>query len=481
MKILLGQSYHRILDPKELKRNMPYPPLGPLYIATILRDLGYEIIFHDGMIATSTDELQNIIVSSKPDLLLLYDDEFNYLTKMCLTNMRELAFDCIKTANELNIPVFVYNSDAMDHADLYLSKGSDIVLNGEGEQTVLELLKHFDAVRTGNDELIKSIKGLYFRNTSQHVIFSGSRDLLDDLNQLPDPDYTITNIDHYKKIWLKKHKYFSLNISTTRGCPYSCNWCAKPLWGRTYSMFSPERIVSLIEKLYTTYNVDHIWITDDIFGLKYSWLEDFSLLMCQKNIKLKRGIKCLSRADLLIKKDTLSLLEKSGISNVWIGAESGSQVILDRMDKNIEVDQIYETINLSKSLNLRISFFIQFGYLYETWNDILMTRRLIKTCLPDDIGISVSYPLPGTKFHAMVSDLLTQKTNWTDSDDLDLMFLGNFPSKFYKILHRFVHAEYNITKMVKGKNLHKIYFLPYYSLLYVYFRLRLQPYLQNSH
>ena len=127
MKILIGQSYHRILDPKELKRNMPYPPLGALYIATILSNLGHEIIFYDGMIAKTTNELSSLILESNPELILLYDDEFNYLTKMCLTNMRDLAKECIKKAKENNIPIIVYNSDAMDHSDIYLDTGCNAV------------------------------------------------------------------------------------------------------------------------------------------------------------------------------------------------------------------------------------------------------------------------------------------------------------------------------------------------------------------
>ena len=480
MKVLISQSYHRILDPKELKRNMPYPPLGPLYIATILRDLGHEIFFHDGMIAKNINELSNQILINKPDLILLYDDEFNYLTKMCLTNMRDLACKCIELSKQQNIPIFVYNSDAIDHADIYLNAGCSAVIIGEAEQTTLELIDHFDSFLQRNTSDLNSIKGIKFYNVFNEIIFTGNRNLLNNLNQLPDPDYSLTNIDFYKEIWIKFHNYFSINISTTRGCPYSCNWCAKPLWGRTYGLFSPSRIVDLVENLIKKYSIDHIWITDDIFGLKYSWLEEFSELMKKRNILLNKGIKCLSRADLLIKENTLELLKQSGIKNIWIGAESGSQAVLDRMDKNIKVKQIYEVVERSKTLNIDISFFIQFGYLYETWNDILLTRNLIKKCLPSDIGISVSYPLPGTKFYKMVSDLLTQKKNWKHSDDLDLMYLGNYPSKFYKILHRFVHVEYNLSKKIKNKNLNLFYTFPLYLTLYIYYRIRLQFYLNNK-
>ena len=446
-------------------------------MGTILRNLGHEIIFHDGMIAKTTDDLKTAISDIKPDLLLLYDDEFNYLTKMCLTNMRELAFDCINFAKETGIPVFVYNSDAIDHSDLYLKAGCSIVIVGEAEQSTLELLQNFNCFKNKDLEFLKTIKGIKFFITQNDQYFTGNRNLLDNLDSLPDPDYSLTNIAEYKKIWLKNHKYFSINISTTRGCPYSCNWCAKPLWGRTYGLFSPMRIVYLIENLIKEYNIDHIWITDDIFGLKYSWLVEFSDLMKSKKIKLSKGMKCLSRADLLIKNDTLKLLSQTGIKNIWIGAESGSQSILDRMEKGITVDQIYKVVELSKKVDIDISFFIQFGYLHETWEDIQKTRKLIKSCVPYDIGISVSYPLPGTKFYSIVLDIMTQKQNWIDSDDLELLYEGNYPSKFYKLLHRFVHSEYNLIKQIKNKNKKMLYLIPFYSFMFIYFRFRLQPYL----
>ena len=202
--------------------------------------------------------------------------------------------------------------------------------------------------------------------------------------------------------------------------------------------------------------------------------------MAERNIFLSKGIKCLSRADLLVKKDTLELLKQAGIKNIWIGAESGSQSILDRMDKGTKVEQIYEVTKKSKQLGINISFFIQFGYLFETWEDILLTRTLIKECLPSDIGISVSYPLPGTKFYTMVSNLMSEKQNWKHSDDLDLMYTGNYPSKFYKILHRFVHIEYNLSKKINRKTLTLVYALPLYSLLFIYYRIRLQVYLSQK-
>jgi anaerobic magnesium-protoporphyrin IX monomethyl ester cyclase len=443
MKILLAQSYFRILDQKELDKNMPYPPLGALYAATILKNFGYEIIFFDSMLSNSISELEIKIRSAKPDILVLYDDEFNYLTKMCLSNMRNAAVGFIKTAKELRIPSIVYSSDAADFPEGYLNAGCNSIIYGEGEITLKELLNSF---KTNHFDKVKyQINGIRFIEEGK-IFSTDRRRLMEDINSLPIPDYSFINIDKYKNIWLKKQNYFSMNISTTRGCPYKCNWCAKPLYGQTYNSISPEKAVQQIKLLKEKYEVDHLWITDDIFGLKPNWIKNFSDEL--KKFNLKVPFKCLSRPDLLLRGNTIQDLKESGCRTIWIGAESGSQKILNAMEKGTTVKQIYEAAEKTHKAGIEIAFFIQFGYLNENWYDIKLTRKMIKDCTPDDIGISVSYPLPGTEFYEKVKSELRDKENWTDSDDLDLMFIGTFPKSFYKVLHRFIHSEYRLYKIM---------------------------------
>lgn len=476
MKILIGQSYFRVLDPKELKRKMPYPPLGPLYITTLLDDLGYQVHFFDSMLASNVNQFLDLIIQVKPDVLLIYDDEFNYLTKMCLSNMRYAALDIIKFAKQQEIPVIVYSSDAIDHSDIYLENGCDIVIIGEAEDTIVEIFNNFDPKKFPS--ILKSITGIKYLDSSSNLVFTGNRKLISNLDKLPDPNYDYVNIEEYRKIWLKNHKYFSMNISTTRGCPYNCNWCAKPLYGRTYAMRSPDRVIDQIQFLKIKYNVDHIWFTDDIFALKRSWLKEFSHVIKKRKIDIK--FKCLSRADLLVKDNVSKLLKEAGCEIVWIGAESGSQKILDAMDKDIKVEEIYESTRKLKSQNINVAYFIQFGYLGETWDDILLTRKLIKDTIPDDIGISVSYPLPGTKFYNHVKSFMSEKRNWIDSDDFELMYTGTYPKSFYKNLHRFIHAEYNLNKIIKKRKIRKIPIIPFYLFRYVIFRLKIESHLRNK-
>lgn len=474
MKILIAQSYFRVLDPKEKQKNMPYPPLGALYAASILSE-NHDVIFFDSMLAEDPDELNKIIVKKKPDLFLIYDDEFNYLTKMCLSNMREAAISFIKTAVKNSIPSIIYSSDASDFSAPYLTAGCDSIIYGEGEITLKEVVDSLDKNEFEKNK--ENIPGLKFLKNGE-IFPTKKRNLIKDLNFLPEPDYSFVDIKKYRQIWIENHGYFSLNISTTRGCPYKCNWCAKPLYGQTYNSRSPKNAAEQIKNLKEKYFVDHIWITDDIFGLKPNWIKEFSEEL--KKINVKIPYKCLSRPDLLLRGNTIEDLKNSGCKTIWIGAESGSQKILDAMDKGTKARQIYEASEKIKKAGMEICFFIQFGYLNENWNDINLTRKMIRGCDPDDIGISVSYPLPGTKFYENVKILMSKKTNWKDSDDLDLMFSGTYERNFYKLLHRFIHAEYRISKFFKDKNFSDLPRLFNNILKFFYFRLKLNPYLKVS-
>jgi radical SAM superfamily enzyme YgiQ (UPF0313 family) len=226
-------------------------------------------------------------------------------------------------------------------------------------------------------------------------------------------------------------------MTTTRGCPFKCNWCAKPIYGNRYNARSPEKVVQELKMLQEKFRFDHIWFCDDIFGLKPGWVNAFANCMEKEGLSFR--FKIQARADLLLQEDTIKDLARAGCHNIWMGAESGSQKILDAMDKGTTVEQIYQATTLLKKNGIHPSFFIQFGYPGETKEDIAKTIRMIRDLLPYEMGISVSYPLPGTLFYDRVKTELTNKTNWTDSDELLLMFRNTYPPGFYKKLHRYVH------------------------------------------
>lgn len=438
VKILFTHSYFLHFDVKQLKTAMPYPPLATLYAMAYLRERGYEVKLFDTQFLKSPDEIINTLNDFEPRIVVVYDDSFNYLTKMCLTNMRYAAFKMQQYAKQLNCSVFVSSSDATDHCENYLKNGADAVIIGEAEQTLLELCNAFVEKAS-----VKNVQGIVFLDEKK-VTHTAKRLVLKDLNQLPMPAWDLLDIKPYREMWMQKHGYFAINFVTTRGCPYKCNWCAKPVYGNRYNSHSAENVVKQLQLLQVQFGFTHVWFADDIFGLKPNWLKEFNhfVKLNQLNIKFK----IQSRADLLVNEVDVKYLAESGCEKVWMGAESGSQKILDAMDKGITVAQIYKAAELLNKYKIQVALFLQFGYLHEDVDDINQTLKMVTDIMPDDLGISVSYPLPGTKFYEKVKQELKQKSNWTDSNDLDLMFKNTYSKQFYKVLHSYVHKKYRVRK-----------------------------------
>ena len=445
-KILFSHSYYYKLDPKQWKNKNPFPPLGTLYAASLMRKNDFDVSLFDTNLLDSPKSIQSILHQTKPDYLVIYDDGFNYLTKMCLTNMRNACFEMIRFGKNHNCTIIVCSSDSTDHYHEYIEKGADYILQGEGEITLLELVKSLD-----NKQNIDELQGIIFKKDNA-IQVNQKRNVQQALDEFPLPAWDLVDIESYRSIWKQSGQEFTLNIATTRGCPYKCNWCAKPIYGNRYNAHSPEYIVKEIEYLKENFGVSRFWMCDDIFGLKPNWVQEFNTKLKEQNLKISYYIQ--SRVDLLLKEDTIDCLAESGLEEVWVGAESASQKILDAMDKGTTVEQIYQATKILKDKKIKVAFFLQFGYLDENQEDIAKTIAMVKELMPDNIGISVSYPLPGTKFYDKVKDDLKLKSNWTDSDDFDMMFNGTYNSNYYRKLQRFVHKEFR--KLQGFQNLKKV-------------------------
>ncbi|MDR3572770.1 MAG: radical SAM protein [Anaerolineaceae bacterium] len=442
--LLFGQSYYLKFDQKLWEAMQPYPPLGTLYAASFLRSHGYSVGLFDAMLASSEEEWALALDQQRPRFAVIYEDNFNYLSKMCLGRMRQAAFTMISMARQRNCQVIVAGSDASDHSEQYLAQGAHYVVRGEGEITLRELL---DRLTGKTNQPPEMIPGLSFIRKDGDQVFTPHRMDIKDLDSLPFPAWDLVDVSKYKEIWYKRHGYYSISVSTTRGCPFHCNWCAKPIWGQRYNMRSPENVVSELKWLKENIHPDHIWYTDDIMGLKPGWLEHFADLVEQNNVNIP--FKSLHRVDLLLKPGTADALRRAGAQIVWVGAESGSQKILDAMDKGTQIQQIYQAAQLLQSTGIKIGFFLQFGYPGEERSDVEKTIQMVRDCQPDDIGISVSYPLPGTKFYEAIRLQLGDKQNWVDSQDLAMMYQGPFSTAFYRKLHVVIHKEYRMRKTWK--------------------------------
>lgn len=444
--VLLGQSYYLRFDEKLWEAMQPYPPLGTLYAASVLREAGYDVALFDAMLADSTTEWQKALTLHQPRYAVIFEDNFNYLSKMSLLRMREAAFEMIDYAKDCGCIIIVAGADMSDHPEHYLERGADYVLLGEGEATLVELINLLEHLPDGDDSsqerALYEVRSLAFRHEGE-VIKTPPRAILSDLDSLPFPAWDLVDGGRYRSLWYGRHGYYSMNMVTTRGCPFHCNWCAKPIWGQKYHSRSPENVVKEMAWLQEHFQPDSLWFMDDIMGIRDKWLEEFADALEAYGIRIP--FKSLNRADLLLRGKSIPALARAGAKIVWIGAESGSQKILDAMDKGTTVEQIYEVTRQLHAHGIQVGFFLQFGYIGETREDIALTLKMVRDLMPDDIGISVSYPLPGTPFYERVRRELG-RSNWYDSQDMAMLYRGTFTTAFYRQLHTVIHKDYRARK-----------------------------------
>jgi anaerobic magnesium-protoporphyrin IX monomethyl ester cyclase len=434
--VLLTHSYHLYYDRKQSRKMQPYPPLGTLYAASLLRELGISVAVFDTMLNDPTEGFEAAIAKHQPRIVVVYEDNFNFLTKMCLTRMRDVAYHILEVSQKAGATVLVNGSDASDHALNYLQMGFRCVLLGEAEWTLAEVVPSLLA--TENPDL-SPISGLaYLEGENGRLVRTEARPLMRDLDSLPIPARDLVDVGQYREAWKTTHDYFSLNIVASRGCPYRCNWCAKPIYGDSFAVRSASSVAEEMRRLKYDFNAEHLWFADDIFGLRAKWVSELATLV--EELDAAVPFKMQSRVDLMTR-NSVRDLRRAGCAEVWMGVESGSQKVLDAMEKGTHVEQFAIARDNLRREGIRACFFLQFGYPGETWEDIQSTVELVRRTRPDDIGVSVSYPLPGTKFFQQVRVQLGKKTNWSDSEDLSMMFQGAYTDEFYRALHDALHAQ----------------------------------------
>jgi anaerobic magnesium-protoporphyrin IX monomethyl ester cyclase len=426
--VLLTHSNHVYSDRKQTEKMQPYPPLQTLLVAAVLRAHEIDVALFDPALVPPDEGFVSALERNRPACILVCEDDFNFLSKMCLLRNRELAFRMAARARERGIPAYAHGADASDHVQDYLAAGFTAVLIGEAETMALEVAQ---------GRPLAEIPGLaYGRADSPR--YGTLREPRASLDSLPLPAWDLVDMDCYRRAWKRAHGYFSLNINASRGCPYRCNWCSKPIYGHSYRVRSARSVAGEMSHLKTAYKPDHIWFTDDIFALSGKWANEFAAAVQELDAQIP--FKMQSRCDLMTR-TTVRALRDAGCAEVWIGAESGAQSVLDAMDKAVRVEQIYEARENLRRHGIRTCFFLQFGYPGETWTEIEQTIRMVRETAPDDVGVSISYPLPGTKFYNLVSGQLGAKKNWSESNDLSMMFQGTYSSEFYRALSEAVHLQ----------------------------------------
>jgi anaerobic magnesium-protoporphyrin IX monomethyl ester cyclase len=444
LSILVAHSYFQRFDQKQLERAKPYPPLATLHVASLLRRAGHQVAVFDAMLAVGVASYQTQLAAVRPQLVLFYEDSFNFLSKMCLGRMRQAGCDMVRSARSSGARVIAVGSDATDVPEVYLKAGADAVVIGEGLVTLLGLIARLDSDwALPVPQLVEGQYGVAALVHGQLTYVNGARPLPSPL-YTDQPAWDLIDLEHYRKVWRDAHGYFSLNMAASRGCSFRCNWCSKPIWGNQYLQRGANDVAMEMAHLKQSFAPDHIWFADDIFGFKVSWVEEFATQLTVSSGGVPFTIQ--TRAD-LISTAMAQALARAGCVEAWLGAESGSQRILDAMNKGTTVSEIIVARERLRAAGIRVGFFIQLGYLGEELEDLLATRQLIDRARPDDVGVSVSYPLPGTKFYEMVKAQLGAKTRWDESNDLEMMFEGTYDSQFYRLIRDLLHDKVNLEKL----------------------------------
>ncbi len=433
--ILLAHSYFMRHDAKQQARCTPYSPLSTLIAAAMLREQGHAVALFDATFADGPQDFEAMLERFPGALVAIMEDNFNFLTKMCTERRRSAACAMIAAARRRGSRVFVNGPDSSDRPQLYLEAGADAVLLGEGEAALLEIAA---AVSSASHAPLGNIAGIVLPDGDKRMCHTARRGNQHGLDKLPLPAWDLVDAEAYREAWTGAHDRFSWNMVSSRGCPYACNWCAKPIFGRGYEQRSARMVARELRSLKERVNPDHVWFADDIFGLTTGWLQDFAQEVAR--LDARTPFMMQSRVNLM-KPAAVAALAEAGAEEVWLGVESGSQKILDAMEKGSSVAEARSATRLLKAAGIRACWFIQLGYPGESWDDIALTRNLIAEEKPDDIGVSVAYPLPGTRFHELVKPGLGERRNWRDSDDLAMLFEGTYSTGFYRLVRDHLHDE----------------------------------------
>ena len=429
MSILLTHAYYLSDDPKEQKIMKPYPPLGLLYISAYLKSKNIANDVFDTTFATPSEQL-DFILEKQPKIICIY---VNLMTKI----------EVIKLIKTLQTTTFGFPKIVLGGPDVtyniedYLKAGADFLVIGEGEETTLELYK---AIMTAGD--LHQVNGIAFLGGDK-LIQTAARTKFKELDELPLPNREAINMQLYLETWKTNHGQSSMTISTQRGCPYTCKWCSTAVYGQSYRRRPAHQVAEEMKMLKNIYHPDSLWFVDDVFTVSHKWLLNFK----EEVLKLDAIIpfECITRAERL-NSDILQLLKEVGCFRIWIGAESGSQTIIDAMDRRVDVNQVKQVIQETNAMGIETGTFIMLGYPGETEKDIIETIQYLKEANPTLYTITVAYPIKGTSFYNEIEHKINKQPDWETSTDRDIDFERTYTKKYYK---------YAVSKVVNEVEFHK--------------------------
>ena len=424
MDILLSHAYFLYDDPHELKIMKPYPPLGLLYISSYLKSKDFSVEVFDSTFS-KLSAFDAFIKQNRPSVVGIY---VNMMTKFNALKM-------IKLCKAVGATVILGGPDVPYYAAEYLQHGADIVVHGEGELTLEELLPHL--AKSGLDNL-ENIKGISYLRDDGTVSTTDPRPMIADLSAHPWADREAIDIEQYMQIWKTHHGKSSVSVIHARGCPYTCQWCSHSVFGNTHRRRTPQDAADELLWIKERYNPDLIWYADDVLTINHRWWYAYADELDKRGVRIP--FEGISRADRL-DEPMVKRLAEMGCFRLWNGSESGSQKILDAMQRKVQVEDVQAKTHLLQKYGIEAGMFIMLGYHGETIQDIVDTVDHLKICNPDVFLTTVAYPIKGTQYYAEVEADVLREGSWVDSADRDLTIAGRYSKRFYGYATRWMVNE----------------------------------------
>ena len=423
--ILLTHGYFLEEDEKEQQIMKPYPPLGLLYISAYLRRAGFDVEIYDGTWGSKAG-LYERLAREPGGVLGIYTNLITRANVVAIT----------AEAKRHGWTVVLGGPESANYTEQYLAHGADVVVVGEGEETLAELLP---ALASKGPNRLHGIAGTAFRDEHGQVVSNPPRPQIADLDSLPWPDRERIDLPKYVDVWRTHHGMGSVNMITARGCPYKCQWCSHAVFGYSYRRRSFVDCADELQHIRDVYRPDQVWYSDDVFTINHRWLYGYAAELKRRGLKLP--FETISRADRMMKEEVLETLAEMGCYRIWIGAESGSQRVLDAMQRGVTVEQVEWATRAAQRHGIAVGMFLMWGYEGEELEDIEATIDQLKKWNPDVFLTTVAYPIKNTPYYGNVADRAVLTKEWSTATDRDFVIKGRHSRAYYKHADVWLRSE----------------------------------------
>jgi len=379
-----SESLNVILAVPKWLTQRPIQPMGLLYLGAALRKAGHLVTIIDGEVEQlDNDTIARAVARAQPDLFGI----------TATTAQANEAFALATAVKALSPDTFIAlggaHAAALTTESLQECPALDAVAFGEGEVTIVELVERLRARET-----LEGVDGVAFRQGGE-ILVNPDRELIDDLDTIPFPAWDLIPMHKYvASTWFPNKVKSYTNIFTSRGCPYGCTFCgAKTTWTRKFRARSPENVVAEMEEVWNRYKIPNFFISDDLFTLNRKRVMAICQLILERDLKLTWT--CLSRVN-TVDAEMLALMKKAGCYLISYGLESGSQKVLDQLDKATTIEHGIKAVEMTKAAGIKVFGSFMIGSPGETAETVDETIRYIRRLDLDEIGLGVTTAYPGT-------------------------------------------------------------------------------------